>query len=91
MARPCFKNDRNFRNVVVEHETGHGVSGSGTLRVRCCHWPVKVAICDVSAPWQMERESTWGITDDVRGNHFIKVDALVTLSVAMIKYLSRSS
>ena len=81
----------HFRNVAAERDSSHGAPRPGTLRVCYCHWPVKMAICDPSAPRQMERNSAWDITDDVRGNHFIKVDALVTLSTAMIKYLLRSS
>lgn len=50
-----------------------GDSRPGTLRVCDCHWPVKLAICGLSAPWQMESDSAWDITDDVRGDHFIKV------------------
>lgn len=87
----ALKMMENFRNVAAEHETSHGAPWPGTLGVCHCHWPVKLAICDLSAPWQMEKDSAWDITDVVRGNHFIKVDALVILSMAMIKYLSRSS
>lgn len=87
----ALKMTEHFRNVAAERDSSHGAPRPGTLRVCYCHWPVKMAICDPSAPRQMERNSTWDITDDVRGNHFIKVDALVTLSTAMIKYLLRSS